>query len=125
MQTSEWTDGDAVMDHRARASNLLPQITQEVKAALSEADIGLDVFLIVPSTGDTVLTFGTVADPPDELWDRVSEIVCSIVRQTVGLRRTRSRPAVCASTGAPASSPVEMPTAIPAPLPVLDAGVDR
>ncbi len=92
MQTKKWIEDDeGVVARRATARNLLPQLTQQVKAALKEAGIDLDVFLMVPMSGDAVATFGTVIDPPEEEWARVSEIVCSIVREAVGLDRVRSR----------------------------------
>ncbi len=91
-------DCEDVAGHRDRARNLLPQITQQVRQALNDADIDLDVFLMIPASGDLVATFGTVADPDDELWKRVTEIVSSVVRRTVGLDRVRCRPMVCATT---------------------------
>jgi hypothetical protein len=101
METQEpddLTDYEDVADHRDRARNLLPQITQQVRQALNDADIDLDVFLMIPASGDAVATFGTIADPDDELWKRVTEIVSSVVRRTVGLDRVRCRLVVCATT---------------------------
>jgi hypothetical protein len=99
MENEKWIENDdGVRAYRARARNLLPQITQDVKQALDEASIEMGVFITIPATGDAVATFGTLADPPDEVWARVSEIVCSIVRRSVGLTRTRCREVVCAST---------------------------
>ena len=101
METEEpddLTDCEDVADHRDRARNLLPQITQQVRQALNDADIDLDVFLMIPASGDAVATFGTVSDPDDELWKRVTEIVSSIVGETVGLGRTRCREVICATT---------------------------
>jgi hypothetical protein len=99
METEEWIEhDDGVTGYRASARNLLAHMTQEVKQALKEAGIEIDVFVVIPATGDAVATFGTLADPSDEVWSRVSEIVCSIVRRSVGLTRTRCREVVCAST---------------------------
>jgi hypothetical protein len=72
------TDDDDVATHRARARNLLPQITQQVKRALDNAGISLDVFVMIPSSGDAIATFGTAADPADEVWSRASKIISSI-----------------------------------------------
>ena len=61
METEEpddLTDCEDVADHRDRARNLLPQITQQVRQALNDADIDLDVFLMIPASGDAVATFG-------------------------------------------------------------------
>jgi hypothetical protein len=81
---------------------------------------------MIPNGGDAICTFGTITDPPDELWGRVSDIVCSIVREIVGLGGVRSRALSCASTGA-LDSPADTggPVLIPASMPSLDAGVER
>lgn len=98
MEAEEQKDDEDVAARRVRARNLLTPITQEVKQALSEVGIEIDVFLMIPASGDAIVTFGTVTDPPDELWIRVEEIVCSIVRKAVGLECVRCREVVCAST---------------------------
>jgi hypothetical protein len=98
METQEFDDEDGVMAHRARTSAMLSQITRQAKLALNEQSIDIDLFFVVPHSGDALLTFGTVADPPDALWDQVSEIVSAVVRQSVGLERTRCRPVMCAMT---------------------------
>src|ERR1700759_784282 len=99
MEIAEWIEDDeGVAAQRARARNLLPQITQQVKQALYEASIEIDVFLMIPTTGDAIATFGTLADPPDELWTRIGEIVCSVLGKTVGLERARCRELACTTT---------------------------
>ena len=88
-----------------------------MKQALQEAAIEIDVFLMIPATGDAIATFGTLADPPDELWTRIGEIVCSIVRRAVGLDRVCSRPLSCATTADEMTNPTgAMPMTIPASL---------
>jgi hypothetical protein len=99
METEEWMeDEEGVAAQRARARNLLPQITQQVKQALHEASIEIDVFLMIPTTGDAIATFGTLTDPPGELWNSVGEIVCAVLGKTVGLKRARCRGLACATT---------------------------
>ena len=89
---------DDVTTYRARARDLLTEITRQVRQALDDAGISLDVFVMIPSSGDAIATFGTVADPSDETWDRTSKIISSIVGESVGLARTRCREVACAST---------------------------
>ena len=99
METEEWIEDDeAIVAQRARARNLLPKITQQVKQALHEASIEIDVFLMIPTTGDAIATFGTLSDPPDELWTSIGEIVCAVLGNTVGLERARCRELACANT---------------------------
>ena len=89
-------DDDVVARERAKVE--LVQIVQQAKRALQEGGIDLDLFFLVPNSGSSILAFGTTGDPDDDLWARVGEIVSSIVRQTVGLDRTRCRQVICATT---------------------------
>jgi hypothetical protein len=87
----------------------------------------MDVFVMIPNTGDAIATFGTIIDPPDEVWSRVGEIVCSILRKAVGLDRVRCRELACATTADQMTSPAEsapIPTPTPTPMPPLDAGAE-
>jgi hypothetical protein len=56
------------------------------------------VFLLVPNSGDAILIVGSPDDLDDESWDRLGEVVASIVAQSIGLRGTRRREVVCAAT---------------------------
>jgi hypothetical protein len=99
METEELIEADdGVATRRAKARSLLGEITQRVKQALKEAGIGIEVFLLIPMSGDAVATLGTLADPPPEVWERVEGIVSSIVQQMVGLDRVRCRQVPCATT---------------------------
>ncbi len=124
--TEEWIEDDGgVMARRARARNLLPDITQEVKQALKEAGIEMDVFLMIPMSGDALATFGTIIDPPDEVWARVGEIVCLVLRKAVGLGPVRCRGLACATTADQMTSPADLvPTPIPTPTPPLAVGAE-
>jgi hypothetical protein len=89
METAEsLEDDEGVAARRARARNLLPEITRQVKEALDAANIGIDVFVMIPS-GDAIASFGTLSDPPDATWSSVERIVSEIVQQMVGLERVR------------------------------------
>jgi hypothetical protein len=114
---------DGVADHRARVRNLLPEITEQAKQALADANIDLDVLLIVPRTGDAIATVCTPDDPADEVWSRTSEIVSGIMAQALNLDCLRSRHVTCgATTDHPSPSEISpanwpaMPMPIPAPL---------
>ena len=108
----ELTDADDVLDesmddeadHRERAATKLDQIAQQVKQALADAGINIDIFFVIPSS-DSIITYGTVTDPDpsDEEWGSVSAIVSNIVRQSLGLDRTRCQPVTCTSIGSATS----------------------
>jgi hypothetical protein len=101
METEEAGDliGDErVADHRERAAAKLGQIVQQTKQALIDADIDLGIIFVIPSSGHSIITFGTMSDPPDELWGEVSAVVSSIVQQVLSLDRVRCRAVMCAAT---------------------------
>jgi hypothetical protein len=50
---------------------MLDQIVQRARQALDEQGIDLDLFVMVPSSGGAIITYGTTGDPGDELWNRV------------------------------------------------------
>lgn len=89
-------DGDDVPAYRERAAAKLDQIARDVKDALAEHDI--DIFFTIPSSGHSILTFGTVADPDDREWQIISAVVSGIVHHAIGLERSRCRSLACAIT---------------------------
>jgi hypothetical protein len=92
------TDNNDEATYRERATAILDEIAQQAKQALSNAGIGIDLFFIVPRSGAAILTFGTPGDPPDDLWDKVRDIISSIVQRSIGLERLRCRELACAKT---------------------------
>ena len=90
-------DNGDVMAHRARARDLLPEISRQAKAGLSQRGINhLDLFFVIPS--DSIITFGTTLDPDDAEWAVVGEVVSGVVQRLLGLAGTRRRAVACAST---------------------------
>jgi hypothetical protein len=88
-------DSDAPT-YRERAASVLDQIARDAKEALAHQDI--DLFFLVPNSGDAILIYGTPADPDDASWERVGVVVSAIVGRLIGLRGTRRRPVQCATT---------------------------
>jgi hypothetical protein len=84
--------------YQERATAMLDLIAQRTKLALSEAGIDIVIFFLVSQNSNAILTFGTPTDPPDDLWASVGEIVSCVVRNSLGIERTRCRGLVCAST---------------------------
>ena len=115
-------DGDEVTAYRARARTGIDQIARLTKNALAESRIDITVFFLVQSSGP-ILTFGTMADPSDDQWEQVSEIILSVVREVTGLDGVWSRQVMCASTDAVAGnehSPMPISTIMASP-----AGAER
>jgi hypothetical protein len=97
-QQDDLTDDKCVAVQRDRAMGMLNQIAQQAKAALDEQGLNISLFFLVPHSGDAIITFGTSDDPSDDEWDRVEEIVGSIVGQSIGLDRVRCRSVASATT---------------------------
>ena len=100
------TDDAAMLDeatddargYRERATSRLQDIAQQTRQALADAGIDLHIFFTIPSSGHSILTFGTVADPDDLEWQTISAIVSAVVRRSIGLDRSRCRSLACAAT---------------------------
>jgi hypothetical protein len=138
METQEpddLTDCEDVADRRARAEAMLGQIARDAKEALADQGIDIDLFLLAPNSGEAILIYGTAGNPPDDEWNRVGEIVGSIVAQSIGLDRVQSRPVTCAATASIADhQPTESPAQpsepsgcrrAPVPAPALQHVADR
>jgi hypothetical protein len=90
-------DDEDAATYRERAKAMLDRIAAQAKQALSQRGVELDLFFVTPSR-HSVVTFGTMSDPPGQLWGEVSAMVSSIVQQVVGLDRVRCREVMCAAT---------------------------
>ena len=99
----ESANSETARKRRCDAAANLDQIAQQVKRALTEQGIKVDVFFVIPSGGNGILAFGTAADPPDDQWIKVCEIVSSIVRNTIGVERTRCQSLLSAMTATPST----------------------
>jgi hypothetical protein len=109
MPDNDAAEGDEAT-YRSRAAAELDQIARQTKQTLVEADIDIDVFFLIPSSGNSVLIFGTPGDPDDDLWSRVSDVVGSVLRNLIGLDRVRCRQLMCAATDSIADhQPTESP----------------
>ena len=91
-------DGDDLSVYRDRAKAMLDQVVRLTKQALAEHMINLDIFFLIPNSGEAVLLYGTPADPDDLIWERVGNIVSAVVREVVGLDSARCRPVMCRTT---------------------------
>jgi hypothetical protein len=91
-------DGDVAV-YRARAGERLGEIAREVKRRLTAGGLdGIPVFLLLPSSGSSIVAFGTPGDPDDATWRRVSTVVTTVIKELVGVQRVRSREMQCAAT---------------------------
>jgi hypothetical protein len=97
-------DDDVVVAQRARAAAGLDQVARRAKAALVDVGIDLELFFMVPRSGNAILTYGTPGNPNDALWDRVRDIVVLVLQETIGLERPRCHEVLCATTGPIANS---------------------
>jgi hypothetical protein len=99
------TTNDDEMAYRERATALLDEFAQQARGVLRDAGIGLDLFFVVPPSGDVILTFGTAAELYGEEWKAIRTTVSSLVRRSIGLDPAQCRDVVCAMSHAGESSP--------------------
>ena len=93
------TDDDETA-YRERATALLDEFAQQARRVLRDAGIGIDLFFVVPKSGDAILTFSTAAELYSEELDAVRATVSSLVRRSIGLESARCRDIVCAMSNA-------------------------
>jgi hypothetical protein len=87
-------------EQREKLILILPQIASEVTTAIRAANLAIPIFFMIPTTGDTLLTFATPADPTDADWDHASEIIRRIVEAKIGVGKLVTRPVHCISSEA-------------------------
>ena len=86
---------DGLEAHREVIGRSLDGITVEMEAALRDASLNVPIFLVVPNSGSSIMTFATPLDPSAGDWDRVSAIVCRVVGETLGGIKLGCRPLQC------------------------------
>jgi len=80
--------------YRERATALLDELAHRARVALRNAGIRLDVYFIVPPSGDAILTLGAIADK--EEWHNIKAEIGSIVRRSIGVEPAQCRQIICA-----------------------------
>lgn len=80
--------------NRERATALLDEMAARARKVLREAGIPLDVFFIVPPSGDAILTLGAAINKDE--WHDIRAVVSSLVRRSIGLEPSRCREIFCA-----------------------------
>ena len=90
------TDTHDETTNRERATALLDEIAAQARTALREAGIRLNVFFVVPPSGDAILTLGAAVSR--EEWQEIRAVVSSLVRRSIGLKLARCREIICAKT---------------------------
>ena len=90
--------------HREVVRLALDELAIEVETALRAARLDFAVYLVAPSSGNSILTMATPLDPADADWAEASTIVCQLVGDKLGGIRLGTRPLRCsvanASSGA-------------------------
>lgn len=74
----------------------LDEIAAELGVQLQAENLNHKVFLTVPNSGRSIATIATPADPTDEEWSRVSNMVCGLIGKRLGDMRLQGRNLTCA-----------------------------
>jgi hypothetical protein len=87
---------------RAKLAELLDKVSADVTEEFQNIGLSMPIFLIVPSTGNALVTFGTPADPSDEDWEAASKIVIRVVATHAGGDiKLVANELTCAAAGSP------------------------
>jgi hypothetical protein len=87
-------------EQRATLRLCMGEIASEATLALQEADLNMQMYYSIPSSGAALLTFMTPAHPSDEAWELVTETICSAVSSKIKVSGLIGRPLTCAASGA-------------------------
>jgi hypothetical protein len=90
---------DQLQSQREMIRSSLNEIAAELNSALVAAGLACPVYVSVPFSGDSLVTFATPLDPNDDEWDRVIEITRRIVGERIGATRLNTRHLACAMAG--------------------------
>lgn len=80
--------------YRERATVLLDEVAQRGREVLLEAGIPLNIFFVVPPSGDAILSLGAIANK--EEWQDIRAIVSRLVQHSIGLDPVQCRQVICA-----------------------------
>lgn len=80
--------------YRERATAILDELAHQARAALRNAGIRLNIYFIVPPSGDAILTLGAAVN--EEEVQKIKEMIGSIVRRSIGLEPGQCREVICA-----------------------------
>jgi hypothetical protein len=95
------TADDWYSSQRRSLTESLNDIAAQVRMALDDAGLAVEVFLTVPSDGEALINLATPVDPSDERWVRANQIICDVVGNIIGIEGLHSRGLPCAAPGAP------------------------
>jgi hypothetical protein len=70
---------DSIEAKREIVRQSLDEIGVEIRKELQDADLNYAVYLVVPGSGDAVVSMMTPLDPSDEDWSRIGDIVREIL----------------------------------------------
>lgn len=85
-----------VVNFREKTASVLDRLAVQAKAALANEGTKLDLFSLIQNSAPGVVHLGTFSDPDDVLWDKVTTIVRTILRELTGLDNAPGRDLVCA-----------------------------
>ena len=87
---------DRLDTQRAELGESINEIANDIGMALRDHGIFFPVYITVRTTGDSLATIATPADPSEADWDRASGIVCQVISEKIGCGRLRGRHLACA-----------------------------
>src|SRR5215467_11834578 len=70
----------------------LDAISADIGMAMRDAGLGaIPTFIVIPNSGDALVTVMTPIDPSEADWDSVMEIACQVIQAKLGFERLITR----------------------------------
>ena len=89
-----------VESYREVIRKALADIAIELEASLQKANLKFPVYLVMPNSGNGLISVATLADPPEPDWAQASGIVCDLVAQRLGGAKLAMSPLQCSVANA-------------------------
>jgi hypothetical protein len=96
---NELPQEDRLENQRETLRQSLNEITTELNSALVPARLAYPVYMCVPTTGNSLLTFACPLDPNDDEWAQITEIALQVVGKKIGKTQLQTRELACAMAG--------------------------
>ena len=84
------SDDDSIEAKREIVRQSLDEIGVEITKELRDADLNYPVYLVIPGSGNAVVSMMTPLDPCDEDWCRLSDIVREVLSEYLDGMRLQS-----------------------------------
>jgi hypothetical protein len=96
MDTIEELANDVADARRKAIRPVLDQIAAELAGALRDAGLDFPVYLSIPTSGRSIISFVTPGDPTEAQWSQATELLCATLSERLDRVKLMHRELTCA-----------------------------